>query len=261
MTEGGMGLIEQELRRARWRRWRREVGLATVGDDLFAIRGMPKAAESLAARLVILPGDPESPLISFDEAFWEWFPNACPDPITGGSTDFGDKRRSISDCAVLYEPDYRDEAAPWRAFFALHRPGALDVAFSDSFGRAHDNAKSFHLIGLVGRIWAGLRSLLGLHRALEDRGTFRGDARSARYERGSTGRCRGRLARSAARRLPIRRTPALPRTERPLARRARRMAHRRGARASVSLRIMDRRSVGHEGAEISRPHRRVRGSV
>ena len=77
-----------------------------------------------------------------------------PGPDYGGSTDFGDKRRSISDCAVLYEPDYRDEAAPWRAFFALHRPGALDVAFSDSFGRAHDNAKSFHLIGLVGRIWA-----------------------------------------------------------------------------------------------------------
>ena len=158
MTEGGMGLIEQELRRARWRRWRREVGLATVGDDLFAIRGMPKAAESLAARLLILPGDPESPLISFDEAFWEWFPNACPDPITGGSTDFGDKRRSISDCAVLYEPDYRDEAAPWRAFFALHRIGRANLG--------------------------GLRSLLGLHRALEDRGTFRGDARSRRARRG-----------------------------------------------------------------------------
>ena len=181
--------------------------------------------------------------------------------LRGGSTDFGDKRRSISDCAVLYEPDYRDEAAPWRAFFALHRPGALDVAFSDSFGRAHDNAKSFHLIGLVGRIWAASARYSAFIERWKIEGPFEVTLGLRGTERGSTGRCRGRLARSAARRLPIRSTPALPRTERPLARRARRMAHRRGARASVSLRIMDRRSVGHEGAEISRPHRRVRGSV
>ena len=151
MTERAVALYEQELLRTRWRR---RVGLEAVNDDLFALRGEPQPSDSLAGRILILPRDPECAFIDFDEAFRDWYANPCPDPVTGGSTNFGNATRTLSNCAVLYESDYRDESNPWLGFFVLHRSGALDVALSERFGRAVDNSKFFHLVALVGRFWA-----------------------------------------------------------------------------------------------------------
>lgn len=160
-----------EEQRRIWRRVRQQLGLASVDDDRFALRGSPPVAESIAGRLLILPRDPSGTAIEFDEDFWEFFPNPCPDPVTGGRTDFGDAKRSLANCAVLYEQDWADSAAPWRSYLALYRSGALDLTFPASFARG-DAPRVFHEIGIVAWTWSAFARYSRIVETYEIAGPF-----------------------------------------------------------------------------------------
>jgi len=148
---------DRELQRRIWRRWRRARGIESIDAERFALGGVPAVAEEIAGRLIILPSDPELSLIEFDQEFWEYFPNPSPDPVTGGITDFGRERRSLSDCAVLYDPDWRQSAAASSSYFALHRSGTLDLTFPENYApRDGNKQKAFHLIRIVGWTWAAM---------------------------------------------------------------------------------------------------------
>lgn len=181
MTERAVALYEQELLRTRWRRWRRRVGLEAVNDDLFALRGEPQPSDSLAGRILILPRDPECAFIDFDEAFRDWYANPCPDPVTGGSTNFGNATRTLSNCAVLYESDYRDESNPWLGFFALP---SLGCARRGTFGTLRPRGRQLKVLplgGSSGSVLGGRDSLLGIRRALEARRAVRDFAGPPRH--------------------------------------------------------------------------------
>jgi len=131
--------------------------MESIAAERFALGGVPVVADEIAGRLIILPADPDASLIEFDKEFWEFFPNPCPDPVTGGSTDFGREKRSLSECAALYDPDWRDSTASWRSYLALHRSGTLDLTFPESYApRDGDDPRTFHLIGIVGWTWAAM---------------------------------------------------------------------------------------------------------
>lgn len=164
---------ERELQRRIWRSWRRARGVDSIAAEQFALAGVPIVADGIAGRLVILPSDHGASLIEFDEAFWGFFLNPCPDPVTGGNTNLGREKRSLSDCAGLYDPDGRDPTAAWRSYFALHRSGALDLTFpEDSAPRDGTVPRTFHLIGIVGWTWAAMVRYSEFCRKYEISGPF-----------------------------------------------------------------------------------------
>ena len=146
--------------RERWRGVRRPLGLIDPEAEGFGILGLAKHVESPAARLLVLPGDPESSDIEFDEAFWTWWNAEHPDPATGGSVRWGATTRPCSFAALRYD---EGPGSTWRHYVALHRNGALDVTLGHeaAFESGSPPRRVFRLTQVVARVWAAL-SLYGL---------------------------------------------------------------------------------------------------
>jgi hypothetical protein len=151
--------------RDRWRRSRHELGLANPDEEGFGAAGLARFVEDRAARLVILPSDPESSDISFTGDFWSWWEEKRPDPADGGSpTQWGSRVRSCSFAALRIDERSTSE---WRRYVALLRSGGLDVTLgSDAgFNLEEPQRRFFRLSIIVGRVWAAL----SLYRAVLDR--------------------------------------------------------------------------------------------
>jgi hypothetical protein len=77
------GIIERELQRTVWRRYRDTLCLVDASDPRFGEGGLAARMHELSMRVLVLPGDPERDLIAFDEEFWARFTQGHQDPISG----------------------------------------------------------------------------------------------------------------------------------------------------------------------------------
>lgn len=141
-----------ELREA-WRRWRGDQRLVDpdVGD--FAQGGLARLTSDPAARLVILPADPEAHLIDFDSALWSWWAEDSSDPATDGRTQWGPHKLPTLTAAVI---GTQMGDGQWWRYFALHRNGAVEAGLGDDAAMEHDGQRYFRLTTIVGRSWATL---------------------------------------------------------------------------------------------------------
>jgi hypothetical protein len=69
----GSGLHEHEFLRARWRRFGDRQQLADPEAVDLGLGGLGGHVPNLSVRFPVLPADPEATVISFDDAFWQWW--------------------------------------------------------------------------------------------------------------------------------------------------------------------------------------------
>jgi hypothetical protein len=141
--------------RDRWRRRRHELGLTDPDAENFGGAGLARFVEERAARLVILPSDPERSDISFTGDFWNWWETNRPDPASGSVAQWGSRSRSCSFAALRLEERSTSE---WQRYIALLRSGALEMTLcaEGAFDLENPRRRLFRLTIIVGRVWAAL---------------------------------------------------------------------------------------------------------
>jgi hypothetical protein len=150
--------------RERWRRKRQELGLTDLEAEDFGGAGLARHVKDRAARLLILPADPERSDISFVGDFWNWWETDRSDPANGSVTRWGSLNRSCSSAALRIEERSTME---WRRYIAVHRSGALEMVLGrdGAFDLENPARRMFRLTVIVGRVWAAL----SLYRAVIER--------------------------------------------------------------------------------------------
>lgn len=141
--------------RARWERKHRELGLPTSSKDaLPEPRGLATKVEELSTRIVLLPRDPFSGDLSFDEEFWSWWSQERPSPF--GRSLLWHGSRPTADAAVKF----RSMGESWSTYLALHRHGGVEVGTGDAYvGRGE--VRCFRLGRTVALLWLALDELAG----------------------------------------------------------------------------------------------------
>lgn len=141
---------ELDRARERWRRKHRELGLPDPsGLDEVEPTGLARRVEELSTRIVILPGDPFSTELQFDDEFWGWWDERRETPF-GGSLHWNDTVPSI-EAAV----GFRGYGEGWDTYLALHRHGGVELGTSDVY-QIGETGRCFRLIRTVGLIWVVL---------------------------------------------------------------------------------------------------------
>jgi hypothetical protein len=144
-----------EVLRSRWTRARSRLGLADARDPAFGEIGLGKSLGTPSVRLAILPRDPEAIRADFDDAFWEWWRQARPDPAARGNLQWGGHRFTSIDEAAMVEVYDGD----WEQYLAVLRSGGLDLGLGAAvrFNRNdRGDPQGLQLIKVVGRVWAAL---------------------------------------------------------------------------------------------------------
>jgi hypothetical protein len=144
-------LHDAELLRARWRRCRRRIGMLVTdgGNEGFGRLGLAARAPSVTGRFLMLPADPETPTVRFDDDFWQWWQQVDPTP-DGSGREWSDKTYSTTDAAV------RADATPdgWERYLAVHRHGGVEVGTKSIYQR--DGQTYVALTSLVRLVRVGL---------------------------------------------------------------------------------------------------------
>ena len=146
---------ELDAARARWDRKHRELGLPLPNEhDVPKPRGLATKVEELSTRIVVLPRDPFSTDLSFDEEFWSWWSQERPSPF--GSSLLWHGHRPTADAAVKF----RSVGETWSTYLALHRHGGGEVGTGDAYvGR--DEVRYFRFGRTVALLWLALGELAG----------------------------------------------------------------------------------------------------
>ena len=154
-TAFSMRSIEEvELQRSRWRRARKSLRLVDEEDECFATGGLGQRVPDLAARLLVLPFDPEANHRFLRRGVLGVVDLGAADSIwaTRDRTQFqthglwsGNIRRTV----ILVTP-----LNLWDQFLALTRSASIDAGFGRHVGRINENGNLFFLINLVGRVWS-----------------------------------------------------------------------------------------------------------
>ncbi len=92
-------IIERELQRTVWRRYRDTLCLVDASDPRFGEGGLAARMLEPSLRMLVLPADPERNLIAFDEEFWARFMQGHQDPISGADAAWGSDARPTSSAA------------------------------------------------------------------------------------------------------------------------------------------------------------------
>jgi len=78
---------------------------------------------AIGPRLVVLPADPDTHLVDFDDEFWEWWGTDFADPTIQGTTQWGLNKLPTLNAAVA--GICCGGVQGWRRYTAVHRSGAL----------------------------------------------------------------------------------------------------------------------------------------
>ncbi len=150
-------LADQELRRARWRRVRERYHLLDAEDQRFASGGLAQRLDRLAARLLLLPDDPELSAAPTDEGLLERMQEAAKEwgaaRRIGSLWGHGKSATAEGPCLFGYG---ESSAGPWNQYLCLRAGGGLDAGLGTAVVWSRDDATVFHLGTLVARIWSAL---------------------------------------------------------------------------------------------------------
>lgn len=150
------GIIERELQRTVWRRYRDTLCLVDASDPRFGEGGLAARMHELSMRVLVLPGDPERDLIAFDEEFWARFTQGHQDPISGNDAAWGSDARPTWSAACRVD-DWNDG---WRRALSIHHSGAVEVLVGRGLAWERGDHKVFSLVGIVGYVWNALAAWL-----------------------------------------------------------------------------------------------------
>src|ERR1700731_3403626 len=137
---------------------RRELRLLDPSQEDFALGDLGGRVEGLHVRFVVIPSDPDSRLVRFDDEFWEWW--RANQPRKNGRTPWGSKA-SATPWAATWNDPARDDGA-WDGYFGLRRNGSLDAGVGKwsvfLFNAADATVRGFRLLATVGRIHLALET-------------------------------------------------------------------------------------------------------
>lgn len=118
------------------------------------MRGLGVRVKALSARLLILPSDPDSSIMEFDDEAWDWW-RACESRVVGREIDWGHDHRPTA-TAMIRHDRASDDVWDWNHYLALHRSGALELGLGSTGARKWNESRVFFLISILGRTWAAL---------------------------------------------------------------------------------------------------------
>jgi hypothetical protein len=154
-------LSDIELRRARWRRHRRPLGLENVTAAEFGEGGLASRLESCSARYLLMPADPDQHVLDVASA-GTWLKSARRRALEGGSVELGTEVVHTAHGPTLVT-QYGDRE-PWRRYLAMLHNGGLDLGLGSLGARTGkldgDETLGYRLTTCVSNLWA----LLDLHR-------------------------------------------------------------------------------------------------
>lgn len=146
-------LTEKDAQRARWSEFRESQLLLDPKREDYAMGGLGVFVEKLDARLLFLPADPSSDVVSLDDETIEWLKTERPSPYQGAPIAWGFRSRATGSALVVYD-QYREDGE-WNSYLAVHRHGGVE------FGRSRiaymvGDVRAFSLRHVVGLVWTAL---------------------------------------------------------------------------------------------------------
>ncbi|OGX35657.1 MAG: hypothetical protein A3C36_00365 [Omnitrophica WOR_2 bacterium RIFCSPHIGHO2_02_FULL_52_10] len=147
--------LTREAYRARWHRARERLILLNIQQEAFATGGVGQYVPQLAVRLVILPGDPDSKRIEFNDEFWSWLESEHENPLHGRVNIWGHTVIPTTSVAVVCQ-QVSDGPWKWGSYLALYRHGGLDMGLGHGGGKSMGQKRLFRLVHIVGRLWSAL---------------------------------------------------------------------------------------------------------
>ena len=163
-------ILETELRRERWRRHLAVEALDRSDRDDFSLGGLGSHVEFPTARLLLLPPDPDTDTVEFNDQFWEWLQQHMDMEIGDGQIHLGHQIVPGPHTAALAVES--GERGKWRSYTAIHRNGTIEVGLGDRGGTVRsagedEAARYFWLKPAVAFSWA----ICELARAIPGGGT------------------------------------------------------------------------------------------
>ena len=161
-------ILETELRRARWRRSLETEAIDRIDREDFGQGGLGSRVEDRYARLLLLPSDPDTECVEFDDKLWEWLQTHKSMALGDGEIQLGDRTAPTAHAAALITVGGWPEV--WQSYIAVHRSGAIDFELGSRGGTTRTdsnggNARHFFLVPIVARIWALIELARGLAQA------------------------------------------------------------------------------------------------
>lgn len=145
-------LEEIDRFRKRWQVVRQAESLAGARGQDFALGGLGGRVADLAARVLLLPADPEGHVIEFDEEFWSWWETSRPGPVHETSVEWGTTCSATTHAAIRFSRSNHG----WDPYLALHRCGTLEAGIGRGAAAERGETRVFRLVPLLGRIWSAL---------------------------------------------------------------------------------------------------------
>ncbi|NLV71154.1 MAG: hypothetical protein GXY46_00915 [Actinobacteria bacterium] len=236
------GLLHTELQRSLWRRERQRLHLDDPGasdfcGDVFGFEPDP------FVRLLVLPADPESEVLEFNQDFWSLL-ETLPDPVHGGQAVWGSPERGRR-VAMLA----RTTQKKCYQYLAVFRSGAVEMALGDFAMFECDGKRWFRLVTLVGNCWSALEACgliaqrFGLPGPCQVTLALRGTKGASLSNVGQGWEQRYEFAKCAENQLAL----VLELAEPPVAQTAKDTAFLLGSRVEESFGCSDRRFLDREG--------------
>ena len=144
------GIIEQELRRARWQRYRNEHGIGTTPRSPL---GLAARAEPLGVRVAVLPADPYATSAVGLDPDTETLLRFMRSDTGGPPVRWGEP--FVTSGAAGRAIRNGDNGDRWRRYIAVHRHGGVEAGLSDT-SRVQDGQKAVALRSVVAAVWAAL---------------------------------------------------------------------------------------------------------
>lgn len=150
-------ILETELRRGRWRRHLAVEALDRSDQEDFSLGGLGSNVEFPTTRLLLLPPDPDSDTVEFDDQFWDWLQEHRDIQIGDGQVNLGHQIIPGPHTAALAVES--GDHGKWRSYTAIHRNGTIEVGLGDRGGRVHsasgeEATRYFWLKPAVAFTWA-----------------------------------------------------------------------------------------------------------
>lgn len=142
-----METVELDTLRARWRRRRDSERLVDPSEPDFGRGRLGSRLPEMAARVLILPPDPERYLVEFDEKTREWWQAESEDPVSRRDAQWGGSKDSTAEALLLVDRT----GDVWSRYLGLGRDGSVEAGLGD-VAAATDRFRGYMLTNLVHRL-------------------------------------------------------------------------------------------------------------